>query len=78
MSVLISLHAAEYGHLLRKLKVNRAVLICNSNVGQRIQRFLKINGKEIRPFSDEEIKTLVEHYSYFNNFFSKQNLLPIK
>ena len=78
MSVLISLHASEYGNLLRELKTNRDILICDSSVGFRIRHFLKINSEEKRPFSDQEIERLVEHYKYFANFFSKKDLLPVK
>lgn len=74
MSVLISLHGSEYGNLLRKLKTNSGVLICDSDVGFRIRHFLRIDGKEKRPFSDQEIESLVEHYKYFNNFFNKNDL----
>ncbi|KKU22518.1 MAG: hypothetical protein UX31_C0001G0036 [Candidatus Nomurabacteria bacterium GW2011_GWA1_46_11] len=78
MSILISLHASEYGNLLRKLKTNRGVLICDSDVGFRTRHFLRIDGREKRPFSDQEIERLVEHYKYFANFFSKKDLLPVK
>mgnify|MGYP001618068787 CR=1 FL=1 len=78
MSVLISLHASEYGNLLRKLKTNREILISDSDVGFRIRHFLGLNGEEKRPFSDQEIENLVEHYKYFNNFFSKKDLLPVR
>ena len=78
MSVLISLHASEYGNLLQKLKTNREVLICDLDVGFRIRHFLKIDGEEKRPFFDQEIENLVEHYRYFDSFFSKRGLLPVR
>lgn len=81
MSVIVSLIASEYGNLLRKLKTNREILICDAEIGLRVGWFfqgLGINGEEKRPFSDQEIESLVKHYKYYNAFFSKQGLLPIK
>ena len=82
MSVLISLHASEYGELLKALKENRRALICDLPLGLRPQWFLErelnITGKEKRQFDDEELKRLIEHYRYFNDFFTKRGLLPVE
>lgn len=78
MSVVISLHASEYGNLLRKLKQDRDIPICDSGVGFRIQFLLGINGDEKRPFSNKEISKLIKYYKYFEKFFTEQGLLPVK
>lgn len=78
MGIQISLHASEYGNLLREIKTNREVLICDSGIGFRIRNFLRITGEEKRSLSDQEVEILVEHYKYFNDFFSKHGLLSVK
>lgn len=74
MSVSISLHAASLGHFLSQIKKDREILICDADCDHRILHRLNLTSKERRPFTEAEIKKVLQHYRWFQNFFKKKEI----
>lgn len=77
MSELIAGHAHAVRVFFQILKENKATKIseCKDQISiSRIFRILDITGKEERSFTDDEIRKVLTHYKYFENYLRRQGL----
>ncbi len=74
MSVQISKHASALEDFLIKLSLDRKVNICDGHFSDYILCRINLNGKEQRPFTDNEMKKILMDYNYFRNYFSRKGL----
>ncbi len=62
MSVLISLHVADFHEFHKKVQGNPKILICEAGFSFRILEPLNLSGKESRPLSQDEIARTYSRY----------------
>lgn len=77
MGIQTSLHASSLLKFLILVKNDKNKRICDSDLDSRILSQVNLTGKESRQFSEEEIKIILKHYTYFKEHFLNKDLWPI-
>lgn len=76
MSVHISLHIDSLGKFLTFIREKRFASIKDSNLDFRVLNRLNLSGLENRPFTDNEIKKVLNDYRYLEDFFKQKGEWP--
>ena len=67
-------HAGYMRDFLTTLRGNRRINIVDGRFHYGILENLKLTGNEQRPFTDDEIRQVLQKYGYFKAYFTSQGL----